>query len=118
MFFGTIDIETNNLDVNDITISAYQNNSSSYTIKNQTIEISEDLTVNFIIENAKIIIKNWNRNIFTQLFIKNNGYYVEMINFEITDNTVYITNQNLNLDKLSTIDIRTINKFKNTHCKY
>ena len=111
-FFGTVDIETNNLDVNDITISPYQNDSSGYTIKNQTIEISEDVTVNFTIENTKIIIKNWNRNIFNQLFIKYNGYYVEMTYFEITDNTVYITNQNLNLDNLSTIDIRTINKFK------
>ena len=111
-FFGTVDIETNNLDVNNITISPYQNDSSGYTIKNQTIEISEDVTVNFIIENTKIIIKNWNRNIFNQLFIKYNGYYVEMTYFEITDNTVYITNQNLNLDKLSTIDIRTINKYK------
>ena len=111
-FFGTVDIETNNLDVNDITISPYEKNSSDYAIKNQTIEISEDLTVNFIIENTKIIIKNWNRNMFNQLFIKNNGYYVEMIDFEITDNTVYITNQNLNLSNLSTIDIRTINKLK------
>jgi hypothetical protein len=111
-FFGTVDIETNNLDVNNITISPYQNDSSGYTIKNQTIEISEDVTVNFIIENTKIIIKNWNRNIFNQLFIKYNGYYVEMTYFEITDNTVYITNQNLNLDKFSTIDIRTINKYK------
>lgn len=111
-FFGTVDIETNNLDVNDITISPYEKNSSDYAIKNQTIEISEDLTVNFIIENTKIIIKNWNRNMFNQLFIKNNGYYAEMIDFEITDNTVYITNQNLNLSNLSTIDIRTINKLK------
>ena len=111
-FFGTVDIETNNLDVNDITISPYQNNSSDYTIKNQTIEISEEGTVNFTIENSKIIINNWNRNIFNQLFIKYNGYYVEMTYFEITNNTVYITNQNLNLDNLSTINIRTINKFK------
>jgi hypothetical protein len=111
-FFGTVDIETNNLDVNDITISPYEKNSSDYAIKNQTIEISEDLTVNFIIENTKIIIKNWNRNMFNQLFIKNNGYYVEMIDFEITDNTIIITNQNLNLSNLSTIDIRTINKLK------
>ena len=111
-FFGTVDIETNNLKVNNITISPYQNDSSGYTIKNETIEISEDVTVNFTIENTKIIIKNWNRNIFNQLFIKYNGYYVEMTYFEITDNTVYITNQNLNLDKLSTIDIRTINKYK------
>jgi hypothetical protein len=111
-FFGTVDIETNNLDVNEITISPYQDNSSNYDIKNQTIEISEDLTVNFTIENAKIIINNWNRNSFNQLFIKNNGSYVEMSNFEITDNIVYIKNQNLNLHNLSTIDIRTINKFK------
>jgi len=111
-FFGTVDIETNNLDVNDITISPYAENSSDYAIKNQIIEISEDLTVSFIIENTKIIIKNWNRNMFTQLFIKNNGYYVEIINFEITDNTIYIKNQNLNLSNLTTIDIRTINKLK------
>jgi hypothetical protein len=111
-FFGTVDIETNNLDVNDITISPYQTDSSGYTIKNQIIEISEDLIVNFTIENTKIIINNWNRNSFNQLFIKNNGSYVEMSNFEITDNKVYITNQNLNLDNLSTINIRTINKFK------
>ena len=118
-FYGTIDISSNDYFVNTINMSSYSkiyndisNNYDNYDIINQTIEISEDLTVPFIINDTQIIINDWNRNIFNQLFIKYNSYYIEIKDFEIKDNIVYITNQNLKLDNLSEIDIRTKNTFK------
>ena len=60
-FYGTIDISSNDYFVNTINMSSYSkiyndisNNYDNYDIINQTIEISEDLTVPFIINNTQI----------------------------------------------------------------
>ena len=107
-FYGTIDIEQNSYSVNTITMSSYTDQKNRiYSINNQNIVIYEELTTNYEIKDSQIIIKNWNRNIFNEIYIKNNGLFIKMDDFEIKDNTVYITYENLFLINNSKIDIQT-----------
>ena len=119
-FYGTINIKQNDYKVNHLDISSYsQQDSKTYNIDNQLIQIYEELTFDIkiedsqiIIKDSQIIIKNWNRNIFDEIFIKYKGKFVKIINFEIKDNIVFITNQNLLLNEILQLEIKTMYTLK------
>ena len=117
-FYGTIDIKQNDYMVNQLNISSYNEiKGKKYNIDNQLIEIYEELIFNIkdsriIIKDYQIIIKNWNRNIFDEIFIKYKGRFIKMLDFEIKDNIVYITNQNLILNGILQLEIKTIYTLK------
>ena len=117
-FYGTIDIKQNDYIVNQLDIYPYNARAGKeYNINNKLIEIYEELIFDIkdsqiIITDSQIIIKNWNRNIFDEIFIKYKGQFIKMIDFEIKDNIVSITNQNLILNGILQLEIKTIYTLK------
>jgi hypothetical protein len=93
-FYGTIDISSNELDVNTIRTASYRLLSGiPYSILNQNVEIVDEIVINNFskdILNNLITINNWNKNIYDQIYIKINNNFVELKKFTFKSNNLYL----------------------------
>ena len=118
-FYGTVDIESDTLNLNIIDISSYTDLvGKNYDIINESIQIIDEINIdNFDISLNTIIISNWNKNIYDNVFIKMNNNYTE-VKFQFQNNCLYLYNVNnintLNLKLIKNVIVPKCNIYDST----
>ena len=99
-FYGTFNNNTNDLSANFILAASYIND-LSYNIVNQNMEITDENQYIFDISSNVVTISNWNNTAYQKVFVGINGGYMQIYDFEFSNNNLIIRlplNLTLSLD--------------------
>ena len=115
-FYGTIDTETDILNLNMIDVSSYkQLTNKTYDINNESLQIIDEIHIDtFDINSNTIIISNWNRNVYDKIFIKIKNNYRE-VKFRFINNCLYLYNID-NIDNINVLDLKLIKNISVPKC--
>jgi hypothetical protein len=110
-FYGSINIDSSSLTSNYVfpANSYTEVGVINYDLVNQEIVITDQDSFAYVYSDNTLTISNWNRTYYERILIETFNGFLEVFNFNVKDNTLYIYLSNsINLNNSSRITIQMI----------
>jgi len=110
-FYGSINISSKDLSANYVfpANSYTEVGVINYDLINQEVIITDQDSFSYVYSDNTLTINNWNRTYYERILIETFNGFLEVFNFNVKDNTLYIYLSNsINLNNSSKITIQMI----------